>query len=156
MEAFYQQELAEHKATHPPSGGGGGHTYPGGGGQKVEPYSSTEEIKKQIAKVYYVEKGGGYVKQYGANGGILKIPATVGSDGRLYLKGNKGVYLVHPSNCIPSTETSNSIILASRDDVDAWNSGTYGSGNTEQTKTQNIPAPANTNQKYTGIKVIKK
>lgn len=156
VEAFYQQELAEHKATHPPSGGGGGRGSNNGGGQQAEQYSSTEEIKKQIANVYYVEKGGGYVKQYGANGGILKIPATVGSDGRLYVKGNKGVYLVHPSNYIPSTETSNSITLISRGTVDIWNSGTHESGNTEQTKTQNNPAPANTNQKYPGVRVIKK
>ena len=144
VEAFYQQELAEHKATHPPSGGGSG-----GGGQQQEIYSVTEETKKAINRVYYTDSIGRWVKMV-VNGDIYKIPATVGSDGRLYVVGEQGTYLINPSNCHdPSAQY---IEMASAKFVDRY----FGGVETKQTKTQNNPAPANTNQQYSGVRVIKK
>lgn len=83
-----------------PTGGGGGRYSggSGGGGQQQEIYSVTEETKKAINRVYFTDSIGRWVKMV-VNGDTYKIPATVGSDGRLYVVGEQGTYLINPSNC---------------------------------------------------------
>ena len=96
-----QQAIRDAKPT-----GGGGVGYgggSGGGGQQQEIYSVTEETKKAINRAYYTDSKGQWVKMV-INGDTYKIPATVGSDGRLYVVGEQGAYLINPSNCsAPST-----------------------------------------------------
>jgi hypothetical protein len=71
--------------------------------QQGEIYSVTEETKKAINRTYFTDSKGQWVKMV-MNGNVYKVPATVGSDGRLYVVGEQGAYLINPSNCsAPST-----------------------------------------------------
>jgi hypothetical protein len=77
------------------------------------------------------------------NGDTYKIPATVGSDGRLYVVGEQGAYLINPSNCSdPSTPQK---FQASAKLVDRYFGGVetkHTGGNTQQTGTNPNNTPA--------------
>lgn len=122
--------------------GRGGSVNPGGGGQQQEIYSVTEETKKAINRAYYTDSKGQWVKMV-INGDTYKIPATVGSDGRLYVVGEQGAYLINPSNCSdPSTPQK---FQASAKLVDRYFGGVetkHTGGNTQQTGTNPNNTPA--------------
>ena len=135
-----QQAIRDAKPT-----GGGGVGYgggSGGGGQQQEIYSVTEETKKAINRAYYTDSKGQWVKMV-INGDTYKIPATVGSDGRLYVVGEQGAYLINPSNCsAPSTPQK---FQASAKLVDRYFGGVetkHTGGNTQQTGTNPNNTPA--------------
>ncbi len=135
-----QQAIRDAKPT-----GGGGVGYgggSGGGGQQQEIYSVTEETKKAINRAYYTDSKGQWVKMV-INGDTYKIPATVGSDGRLYVVGEQGAYLINPSNCsAPSTPQK---FQASAKLVDRYFGGVetkHTGGNAKQTGTNPNNTPA--------------
>lgn len=91
------------------SGGGGGGTTPGKA--KV-----TDEYRSQVKKVYNGKK---YVYITGNNGEIVKAPAKLDSEGRLYLEGEQGSYEVNPYDCLSLNDNVNRYIIK-KSDVDRW------------------------------------
>ena len=107
-------------------GGGGGD---GGDTPKQEVYSVTEVISKAINKVCYTTASGRWVK-YNIGGETFKIPAMVGNDGRLYVVGEQGTYLISPYNCSPPSTKIKGGYVASGNDVDRYFGGVEPTGKT--------------------------
>lgn len=127
------KEAAREAASRPRGGGGGSG---GGGVQQGEIYSVTEETKKAINRTYFTDSKGQWVKMV-MNGNVYKVPATVGSDGRLYVVGEQGTYLINPSNCSAPSTTAK--FQASPKFVDRYFGGveTAGGDNTKPQGTGN-------------------
>ena len=153
VEAFYQQELAEHKATHPPSGGGGGYVGVSGGNNDAKLPDVTNPYREKRDEVFSpdtVSSTDGKISHDGyvvmsINGKDTALPAVIGNDERLYLVGERGMYAIQPGRC-KNPDKASIKVIATRAHVDRWNGGGQ-----EQTDTQ--PGESTNTKGYNGIKI---
>ena len=105
------------------SGGGGG----GGGGQQQgqQGMAVTNNYRQQRDKVVKTDQRGTYVYQY-RNGELLRIPAIVGNDERLYLVGANGRYEANPHHFTEPPRGNITAREISPQRVDRWNNENRG------------------------------